>query len=355
MIGAPTISLGLVPTGKRTVTPMPLALKKLVPLPVGKNETIKPANADPVQDTVPLIRTLIKRQAWQGKKVAQALQGATLEETLRNNWNFIFRHIQYQKDPDGSETVRSLRRLVYDGRGDCDCFTNALGNILLNQGIPFKMRVVGYNGSPDFSHIYIIVPNGKSYYTLDPVVHQFNYEVQPTRVKDFSMKLESLDGFYSGYLGACPPKPGQSTAVAPSTASAAATPPKTVMVNAQTLAAEGLRSVSDLLFGAGYTYKKVNDGYEVQTKFGPRMVPAVIPFAEGPNLLKSLEQPLPPPQPPATTPAKEPATSTAKKIVGFSVLASIVALALMPGSSGGSVNGISRKTPRKKVLAFAQL
>lgn len=77
----------------------------------------------------------------------------------------------------------------YEGKGDCDCFTNGLLNLLTNQGIKHELiRVTKYNGSADYSHIYIIVPtsDGK-YITLDLVVHQFNTEVPFTDKKDFTV------------------------------------------------------------------------------------------------------------------------------------------------------------------------
>lgn len=197
MRGAPSISLGLVPNGKRTVAPVPRNVLGMVPEPIGKNEVIKRYGADPERDTVPLIQRTAPRQAWQGKKLAAYLKGKTVAETVRNDWDFFIKHIQYKKDADGKEQVRSLRRLVHNAAegGDCDCFVNGLANLLINQGIDFKLRIAKYNGNAEYSHIYIVVPTGNGkYITLDPVVHQFNYEVPFTDKKDFAMRLESLDG-----------------------------------------------------------------------------------------------------------------------------------------------------------------
>jgi hypothetical protein len=170
-------SLGLVPNGKRAVTPVPANLLALVPKPEGTNEIVKKRNADPIRHTVPLILKLSKRQKWQGKKLAAALTGKSLQETVRNDYDFIFNHIQYQEDPEDVETIRSLRRLIYDGAGDCDCFTNALSNLLQNQNIAHKLKVTAPPGRSDWGHIYIIVPTGSgNYITLDPVVHEYDTE-----------------------------------------------------------------------------------------------------------------------------------------------------------------------------------
>jgi len=178
--------LGMVPTGKRTVSPVPASLKAMVPRPTGNNEVVKQSGADPYRDTVPLIQRLVKRQLWQGKKLAQALKGKTVEETVRNDWDFFIKHIQYQQDAEGKEQVRSLRRTVHSGAGDCDDYVCSLSNILTNQGIDHKLRVTAYNGDTNPSHIYIIVPTSAGkHITLDPVVHKFNYEVPFTSKTDF--------------------------------------------------------------------------------------------------------------------------------------------------------------------------
>jgi hypothetical protein len=199
-------SLGLVPNGRRNVTRVPADLLALVPKPTDNQRIVKGTNPDPIRDTVPLIKKLVRRQLWQGKKLAERLKGNSVTDTARNYWNFIFNHIQYTGDGN-DEVVRSLRRLIYDGQGDCDCFTTALSNLLLNASIPHFLRVAKYKNSSDWSHIYIVIPRDKSmstdsngnmknsdYITLDCVPHQFNYEVPFTDHKDFAMKLISLDG-----------------------------------------------------------------------------------------------------------------------------------------------------------------
>ena len=198
------IGLGMVPTGKRSVRRIPAHVLAMVPKPTDANITVKESDADPIADTVPLIKQKIKRTSWQVKKLAKHLKGATLAQTLRNNYNFIFDHIQYVKDEPGQEQVRSPRRLIHDGKGDCDCFTVCLGAFLTEQKIPFKIRVSANQEPAQWGHVYVVVPkdgntnkelrNKSEYYVLDPVVHQFNYEAPFYNTKDFAMKLVSMDG-----------------------------------------------------------------------------------------------------------------------------------------------------------------
>ena len=201
LMGLGFTGLGLVPNGYHSVKPVPADLLSLVPKPTDNIDIVKGTDPDPIKDTVPLIQKLVKRQLWQGKKLAARLKGNSLDQTVRNFWDFIFNHIQYTGDGD-DEVIRSLRRLVYDGKGDCDCFTTALSNLLLNAKIPHFLRVAEYDNSDEWSHIYIVVPRDgnlatepKNYITLDCVVHRFNYEVPFTDKKDFAMRLIALDGF----------------------------------------------------------------------------------------------------------------------------------------------------------------
>jgi hypothetical protein len=213
--------LGLVANGTRRVTPVPTALLKLVPKPEDGNITIKKTNADTLRDTVPLMLNKIRRTAWQTKKLASVLKGSTLAQTMRNDWNFVFNHIQYKLDQKGIEQVRSPRRMIHEGIGDCDCFSVTIATFLINQGIKAKLRIAKYSNAVnpnEWSHVYIVVPkdgnvkkalsNRNDYYVIDPVVHQFDYEEKPSEVKDFSlngnMELQYLDGVPSTNGMGCP-------------------------------------------------------------------------------------------------------------------------------------------------------
>lgn len=291
MMGTPTISLGLVPNGKRSVSPVPRSVLDMVPLPTGQNENIKSYGADPVRDTVPLIQKLAPRQAWQGKRLAQHLTGSTLAQTVRNNWDFFIKHIQYKKDVAGKEQVRSLRRLVHNAAegGDCDCFVNGLANLLINQGIDFKLRIAAYNGNPEYSHIYIVVPTGNGkYITLDPVVHQFNYEVPFTDKKDFAMKLESLDGF-----GACPPKPVAKTNA---TTEQIAVQKRLSYTTKDNVAAMNLLSTYDVLDSAAIPYSTQvtadNDLIiQAQTPNGVLTLPSLLNYTQADQLKQAAAAP----------------------------------------------------------------
>lgn len=201
--------LGMVPAESRSVKPMPPELKGLVPAPVDKNITVKSSTPDVEKDTMPLIVQKAKRTAYQTKKLAVKLKGATLADTLHNDSNFVLDYIKYRKDDEDHEQIRSPRRLVYDGQGDCDCFAVFLATLLINQGIEFRFRITKYKDGDDWGHIYIVVPKNQrhatatdfsdrsNYYVLDPVTNRHDHEVNFVEKKDFNMALQYLDGIPS--------------------------------------------------------------------------------------------------------------------------------------------------------------
>lgn len=329
--------LGLVPNGKRSVTPIPQNLFALVPKPDGKNEVVKSSNADPEKDTVPMLIRNVRRQKWQGAKLAQKLKGATRGETVKNIYDFIFDHIQYELDPPGKETVRSLRRMIADRKGDCDCFASAIANLLLNLDIPFAFRIAAYQGSSDYSHIYIVVPkSGNSlsngYYTIDPVVHRFNYEVPFTSKKDFGMKLIGLDG-----LGECPPIKKFDPPIR-----------KEYVASASALQAAGLTSTAKLLTTANIPYTENKTPGEASLTVGKTVVPAFVETKTAPALVASL---IAQQNEPEKTEVVAAPTRQENKAVGLVALG-LFAMAAIANEfkSKPGVNGLG--APRKKIASY---
>lgn len=341
--------LGSVGTGRRSVTKVPSGLLALVPKPTGGNETILKSNADPVKHTVPLIIKLVNRQLWQGKKLAAKLKGNTIAETVRNDWQFMFDHIQYVPDQPGSEQVKSLRRLIHDGKGDCDDFACALQNLLINQGITnAKFRIAGYDGSANFSHIYLIVPNGSGYITLDPVVHQFNYEVPFTSKKDFDMKLQSLDG-----LGVCIP-----TANSSANSNSSVAQKIVYVIPSSQIKQEGFENTETFLQAKEIPYTKITgtagngDTYQV----GTRVMPSFVPLVNQEQLAASLKQELAAQSIAQTQPTIVDQNKAKIAQAGGWVLG-VVGLLLLLGSSNTKKNvpGVGLGVPGKKKLAFINI
>jgi len=167
---------------------------QLFPASVNNNETIR-RNAN-VYHTVQFIPKVVQETLPQTKKIAQRLKGNTVYDTCKNIWHFVYQHINYKKDEEGFEQIRSPSRTWHDRKQgvDCDCYSVFISSILTNLGIPHILRITKYNRDY-FQHIYPIVPTGNKHITLDCVTDQFNYEVPYSAKKDYPMDLQYLNGF----------------------------------------------------------------------------------------------------------------------------------------------------------------
>lgn len=185
---------GFTPAASRTVTSVPRGLLALVPKPSGITMRVK-ENEQVERDTIPLIKKVVRETLSQTSALAKKLKGRSLEETLRNDTNFILKHIRYKRDAAGKEQVREPARLIHEGAGDCDCFATLLSSLLTNQKIGHALRIMKQHGAGNWSHIYVVVPKpGGGHYTLDPVTNSFNVEPPSTQKKDIPMALERLSG-----------------------------------------------------------------------------------------------------------------------------------------------------------------
>lgn len=179
----------------------------LFPRAIGQNITVKEdAN---VEDTLKLIRQKVNEDMADTAKVSQMLRGKTLYETCGNIWDFAYHHIKYKKDEKFIEQVRRPSRTWADRSTgvDCDCYSTFISSILLNLGIPHKLRIAKYDGKDYYQHIYPIVPrdgnvhrpltNRNDYITMDCVKNAFDDEQPFTDFKDYTiitMRLDYLNG-----------------------------------------------------------------------------------------------------------------------------------------------------------------
>ncbi len=145
-----------------------------------------------VDDVVGLMQKVVWKYQSDTKKIAEQLKADDLEQTISNIWNFLYHHIQYKLDTPNLEELRRPARLWHDKKGDCDDFAITASSILTNLKIPNAFRITKY-GKEHYQHVYVIVPNSKGYYIIDPVLSQANYEKPFTEKKDFNMNLEGIN------------------------------------------------------------------------------------------------------------------------------------------------------------------
>lgn len=151
-----------------------------------------------LEDTIQFIPVAVRKTKWQSKAyVEQELRGLSVYDACKKLWHFLYEHIQYKKDEEGREQIRSPARAWHDRANgiDCDCYSTFISTVLSNLNIPHTLRIAKYDPLGRFQHIYPIVPmSDGSYITVDCVLNQFNKEQPYVEKKDTKMDLEFLDG-----------------------------------------------------------------------------------------------------------------------------------------------------------------
>ncbi|WP_372640185.1 hypothetical protein [Ancylomarina sp.] len=148
-----------------------------------------------VNDTVLKIKEIIKNNHGQVSQLAKVLKRNSLIETCEAVWDFVFHHIQYKSDKVGVEQLSTpariwLNRSTPNTPSDCDDHTIFCGSLLYCLGIPFSIRIAGYDNKP-FSHVYIVAEDS---ICIDTVLHRFNVEAPFSSKKDSKMTIETLQG-----------------------------------------------------------------------------------------------------------------------------------------------------------------
>jgi hypothetical protein len=166
----------------------------LFPKSEGTDKKVK-GNAD-VNDTVAFIPKVVHETLDQTKDISKKLKGSNVYGTCSNIWHFVYHHINYKKDQEGYEQIRSPARVWKDRFSgvDCYCYSTFISSVLTNLSIPHKLRITKY-WKDYYQHIYPVVQNGAREIILDCVTDKFNYEVPYSEKKDYSMDLQYLNGF----------------------------------------------------------------------------------------------------------------------------------------------------------------
>ncbi|GAB5417608.1 MAG: hypothetical protein Crog4KO_25930 [Crocinitomicaceae bacterium] len=170
------------------------AFNGFFPKATGKDVVVKKKAL--LADTIDLMKRVIDQTKWQTEKIAKHLDTGSVRKTCKRIWEFCYQYIQYEKDEERTEQIRTPRRAWHDRESgiDCDCFTVLIGSILSNLNIPFTMRL-WRNQSENFEHVYPVVhtPKGQEI-IIDCVIDQFDEQAPYTEIKDIEMELQVLDG-----------------------------------------------------------------------------------------------------------------------------------------------------------------
>ncbi|MCT4586421.1 MAG: hypothetical protein N4A71_01220 [Carboxylicivirga sp.] len=155
-----------------------------------------------VLETVESCIEIIAEHFLEVEELASMLQGDNMKASCKNIFDFSYKYLQYHKDEDGTEQLRTPARSWLDGQMrfkqkgiksagiDCDDYSIFVGSLLKNLGISFKLRITKYDGKKNFQHIYVIVPalgDSEDEIVIDPVLSKFDYQ------KPYSFEQSNFD------------------------------------------------------------------------------------------------------------------------------------------------------------------
>jgi len=100
-------------------------------------------------------------------------------------------HIRYLRDIHKVEFLKSPRRLLATGTGDCDDMATLLAAMLMSCGNEVRFVTVGFQNSspPAFSHVFLQVKTPHGWVSLDPVSNKVTREMHnhATVLEGFSL------------------------------------------------------------------------------------------------------------------------------------------------------------------------
>lgn len=135
------------------------------------------------------------KYAYQIKKVAPLLKGATLSETVENIYKWLYCHFQYKIDGQLQQLYAPSAAWENRVTGfDCKTYSLLASTILQNLSIPHTFRKVKQAGMmpKEWTHVYVIVPTqNNKYLVIDATTHN-NKEVSFIEKYDYTMKLKHV-------------------------------------------------------------------------------------------------------------------------------------------------------------------
>lgn len=141
-------------------------------------------------NTVDWMKDWIEKFSHQTVKLSPKLKGHTLEETVKNIYDFLYRHVQYTADGQLQQLRSPACTWAQRKEGvDCKSYSVFASSILSNLGIKHFIRQVRqpYFFPEEFTHVYVVVPKDQNI---------LNYpENAPTFVLD-ATKHQNTEGSY---------------------------------------------------------------------------------------------------------------------------------------------------------------
>ena len=183
-----------------------------------QNDVLVISEDSTIPHTIKWIKELTLQAAAHPEIKKIAIDALKSDNVLKYVFDFAYDKILYVPNEGGKQQLRTVWNFLRTGHGNCTIYSEIIGAVLINLGIPFKYRTVSYpvvdkvtgitTPGQFFEHVYIVTNSGT---VLDPVLGQkqdgtdtrrnrpkcgiFNYELPYSKKIDYPMsRLEILQG-----------------------------------------------------------------------------------------------------------------------------------------------------------------
>jgi len=82
---------------------------------------------------------------------------ASDEALARIIGTYFFKIATFEPDPISTQRLKTINRLIRDGRANCVQYTIAIGAVFLALNRPVTIRTVAYKNARQFDHVYPII------------------------------------------------------------------------------------------------------------------------------------------------------------------------------------------------------
>lgn len=120
--------------------------------------TLKRGNANAKDALRAILR--ITRQSSKSPFIQEIAQDLNTGEQFHENlYNFAYKSIYFEPNPDKHQRIKTPEALIRDGKGSCVDYSILIGAVLLAAGEPVNLKLVSIDGE-GFGHIYPVTADG---------------------------------------------------------------------------------------------------------------------------------------------------------------------------------------------------
>ena len=126
------------------------------------------------KDVVRCVVECYRKWREQPLDIVDDLYGLDICEQSWDIFNYLIENVRYKEDEAGYQWIKSPARLLADGEGDCKSMSLFIASCLHCLGRKGVFRFVNFDGSDQWTHVYIVVVDGNKELILDAVERDSN-------------------------------------------------------------------------------------------------------------------------------------------------------------------------------------